>query len=167
MISEARLSKKDGYKRPKKTMQDKLTAAEIKEKLEDYCALLLQHKDIDKELETMGLGYLQCGNDTYLDSRRDGLVAIFGHPSDDAAEENGRCPLRLSFGKETSPYIISKFFPQLPQNEIDNSLFYDNDTLRGNSGSPVIGRGDFSSKQAFYVKGIHISSTKLKNTNQL
>ena len=36
MITEARLSKKDGYIRPKKTMQDKLTATEIKEKLEDY-----------------------------------------------------------------------------------------------------------------------------------
>ena len=36
MISESRLTKNDGYVRPKKTLQDKLTAAEIKEKLEDY-----------------------------------------------------------------------------------------------------------------------------------
>ena len=36
MITESRLSKNDGYKRPTKTLQDKLTAIEIKEKLEDY-----------------------------------------------------------------------------------------------------------------------------------
>lgn len=36
MITEKRLSVNDGYKRPKKTVQDKLTASEIKEKLEDY-----------------------------------------------------------------------------------------------------------------------------------
>ena len=36
MITEKRLSINDGYQRPKKTVQDKLTATEIKEKLEDY-----------------------------------------------------------------------------------------------------------------------------------
>ena len=36
MITEKRLSVNDGYQRPKKTVQDKLTASEIKEKLEDY-----------------------------------------------------------------------------------------------------------------------------------
>ena len=35
MITEKRLSINDGYQRPK-TVQDKLTATEIKEKLEDY-----------------------------------------------------------------------------------------------------------------------------------
>ena len=36
MITEKKLSVNDGYQRPKKTVQDKLTASEIKEKLEDY-----------------------------------------------------------------------------------------------------------------------------------
>ncbi len=44
MAKEKTMKKTDGYKRPKKTFQDKLTAEEIKEKLEDY----IEISDISK-----------------------------------------------------------------------------------------------------------------------
>lgn len=53
MLSEQRLSKSDGYKRPKKTLQDKLTATEIKEKLEDY----VEVDDIGKVLLNTHIRY--------------------------------------------------------------------------------------------------------------
>ena len=46
---------------------------------------------------------------------------------------------------------------------MNNYLLYDNDTLKGNSGSPVIGRaGD---GQGYSVKGIHVRSFESDSTN--
>ena len=136
-----------------------------KEKIEDYCALLLDHADIENELLQMGLDYLQCGQHDYLESAKGGLVVLFGHPAEGAEEENGRRPLRVSFGVENDPNCIKKHF-QGRETYADNFLFYDNDTFAGHSGSPVIGRGNVSSNQAYCVKGIHVSASKLENTNQ-
>ena len=47
----------------------------------------------------------------------------------------------------------------------NNFLFYDNDTLPGNSGSPVIGRGDKDQEQGYNVKGIHVRAFNHVKTN--
>ena len=133
------------------------------EKLEDYCALLLDHENVENKLLDLGLDYLQCGEDDYLESTKGGLVVLFGHPGQGAEERNSNRPLRISFGREKDPYVTKNYFPK---KDVDNFLFYDNDTLEGNSGSPVIGRGDLTTNQAFCVKGIHTLGSKLKNTNQ-
>ena len=54
---------------------------------EDYCALLLNHKDTKSRLKDLGLSYLPCGEGQHLENTDAGLVAIFGHPGD--------CPLDL------------------------------------------------------------------------
>ena len=54
---------------------------------------------------------------------------------------------------------------KISKRDITNNLFYDCDTLPGSSGSPIIGRGDVNSNQAYCVKGIHIKSFSLPNTN--
>ena len=46
-----------------------------------------------------------------------------------------------------------------------NYIFYDNDTFCGNSGSPVLGRGDKSLGQPYSVKGIHIKRFNEESTN--
>ena len=48
---------------------------------------------------------------------------------------------------------------------VKNYLFYDNDTEPGNSGSPVIGRGDAALGQGYCVKGIHVQSFNEPTTN--
>ena len=141
------------------------TAQLDEERSEDYCALLLDHEHVKNELLQIGLDYLQCGQHDYLDCEQGGIVVLFGHPADGAEEENGHRPLRMSFGVESDPDHVKKNF-QGKETYADNFLFYDNDTLAGHSGSPVIGRGNVSSNQAYCVKGIHVSASELEKTNQ-
>jgi hypothetical protein len=159
------------------------------EAVEDYCVLLLEHADAIGKLNTHGLSYLECGHDEYLDSSSKELVAILGHPV--CGDVDDKRPIRLSFGKEKHPDKIAlevllsrikksltictgsisggektKSEDVLSKAVLKNYLFYDNDTLSGNSGSPVIGRGDKTANQAYNVKGIHVASYDLPNTNR-
>ena len=116
----------------------------------DFCVLVLDDPDAEKELENLGLTWLQCASGVYLNYNPGDVVSIFGYPGNEATE-NGRRPLRMSYGKEMPP----------PEGASD-FLFYDNDTLPGNSGSPVIGRGSKDGKCDYTVKGIHVSGTTTK-----
>ena len=114
----------------------------IKDKKEDYCVFLFTAPNSEELLKNMRLSYLTCGEGSYLDSKPDELVSIFGHPGSWAKEGPTKelRPLRISWGLEKT--------------EEENTIRYDNDTLPGNSGSPVIGRG--GDNQAYCVKGIHV-----------
>ena len=52
---------------------------------------------------------------------------------------------------------------QLTYEQMNNYLFYDNDTFPGNSGSPVVGRA--GNGQGYNVKGIHVRSFNEFKTN--
>ena len=154
--------------------------------VEDYCVLKLEGNlvDIEKYLDKLELDCLMCGHSEYLECNDGGLVAIFGHPGDEV-EENGKRPMRMCFGVEKDPDTTKGFYAEsnpmwkligpkydvkkqwkgeYPNNtEIKNYLFYDNDTFPGNSGSPVIGRGNHG--QGYVVKGIHIRSFNPASTN--
>ena len=133
-------------------------------------------------MKDLGLDSLDCGFENYLEMADEELVAILGHP--DCEEPTDVRPLRLSFGTERDPnktstpllnmaglkQCLGKRFKTSPkkisESDINNYLFYDNDTLEGNSGSPVVGRGDKNSYQAYCVKGIHVKSFSCSpNTN--
>ena len=77
-----------------------------------------------------------------MEYKKDGLVAMVGHPGT-GATDGGKMPLRLSYG-------IEKSF-------IAQTIFFDYDSLGGNSGSPVIGRGHKSTQlgrdKCYMVKG--------------
>ena len=104
-----------------------------------------------------------CGSGNYLERENggDSLLSIFGYP---VVDERGTSvttgdypPLRLSWG-------IEKY---TGDTDPDHHIFYDVDTLGGNSGSPVIGRG--SKDGQYEVKAIHIHGTrgnKLNNSGQ-
>ena len=111
------------------------------EKDEDYCALLLNGPslgEVKDKIIGMGLAYLECGYGSYLKYQPDACVEVIGHPY-----VNGRQDMRVSYGRE------KKYF--------NNRIYFDYDSLGGNSGSPVIGRGyQRGSDQAYKVKAIHI-----------
>ena len=95
----------------------------------------MQKDDFDK------LEFLPYGRGEYL--RRmteDSLLGIFGHPATDEEPP----PLRVSFGAEK--YVGNT--------DPEHHIFYNVDTLGGNSGSPVFGRG--SDGGSYEVKAIHI-----------
>ena len=117
---------------------------------EDYCVLVLTGDDVDTRLQ--GLDYLECGDGDYLKYLEGGVVATFGHPGEGAREGDNR-PLRVSYGKEKIAGSAGR-----------QRLYYDNDTLGGNSGSPVIGRGS-TLNNSYKVKGIHVASIKEGETN--
>ena len=158
---------------------------------EDYCVLQLNHHDVAGCLKQKKLDFFPCGTDEYLDCKHTGLVAIIGHPG--IEEDQGNYPLRFSFGAEKDPdmtpnfykdanpiiKILSMFFDDVGlkkkwkggpdgypnKDAVKNYLFYDNDTFGGNSGSPVIGRGDTALTQGYCVKGIHVQRFNEANTN--
>ena len=102
---------------------------------EDYCVLLFTDPSIEEKLARFGLEYLPCGGGDYLEKRR-GILSIFGHPG--VAKDHPNAPLRVSYGKEK---VVSSFCG-LPVHATNKShLCYDMDTLPGNFGSPIIGRG--------------------------
>ena len=118
----------------------------------DFCVLVLDNPDAKETLKGLKLSWLQCGQGDYLNYRPGDVVSIFGYPGKGATVNMLR-PLRMSYGKEEEPPAAGSDF-----------LYYDNDTLPGNSGSPVIGRG---SKDGDYaVKGIHIRGDVRINTAQ-
>lgn len=146
---------------------------------EDYCTLLLKGATVKEQLTSLGIDSLVCGKDDYLKYKNGGMVAIFGHPN---LPEAGSVPLRISFGAEKDPEKTKDFFSDSnPLNRImaaflcnygsnkknlaNNFIFYDNDTFPGNSGSPVLGRGDKGLEQSYAVKGIHIRRFNAENTN--
>ena len=91
--------------------------------------------DLDK------LEFLPCGRGEYLRRKtEDSLLGIYGHPV--AGEVPP--PLRVSFGAEK--YVGNT--------DPEHHIFYDVDTLGGNSGSPVFGRG--SDGCGYAVRAIHI-----------
>ena len=120
----------------------------------DFCALVLDNPDAEKKLEKMGLTWFQCGNGDYLNYIPGDVVSIYGYPGNEAFE-NGKRPLRMSYGKEMPPPGGAQGF-----------LFYDNDTLPGNSGSPVIGRGSKDGSYGYAVKGIHVTGGRKANKAQ-
>ena len=131
---------------------------------EDYCALCLVDKDINSKLCDLGLSHLQCGETYYLEYNHLGLVTIFGHPGGNATEITSEGlkvrPLRYSFGQEKIDANLSR-----------NRLAFDYDSTGGNSGSPVLGRGQKShgstKEQAYLVKGIHVEGCHLNYAQKL
>ena len=117
---------------------------------EDYCFLYGITKE---QLKKKKLGSLKCGEGEYLKPDPGEVVAIFGHPGKAAREGDGKHlrPLRISYGKEKNPNPKAKTGSK---EKSGNFILYDNDTLPGNSGSPVVGRGGDDSDYA--VKGIHV-----------
>ena len=124
---------------------------------EDYCVLVFTAPDIKETLKTMGLAYLKCGVGGFLKHTPGGLVIIHGHPAnkDIRREDGGKYPLRQSIGVE------------MANQGADSAvrLLYDNSTLPGNSGSPVIGRGNAADHQSYAVKGIHVSAELVAGSN--
>ena len=113
---------------------------------QDYCAILLRGsypQDAKNTLNSLGLSYLECGQEDYLDYKDDGIVQIVGHPAIPNRDDQ---PMRISPGHE--------------KGAIDDKLYVDYDSLAGASGAPVLGRGHKSSQpgmdQAYKVKAIHI-----------
>ena len=162
------------------------------EKLEDFFVGELNHSDVEGELKRLGLEYLPCGEGQYLDNLRGGLVSSFGYPGEQA-EEEGKRPLRFTFGYELSlvdsdgkkqlncstliqhnnenPKIGGWNVPKsshLGQDQMKNFIIYDNDTFKGCSGSPVIGRarGQGKEEQGYCVKAIHVREFEPCNGGQ-
>jgi hypothetical protein len=119
---------------------------------------------VKNQLSELGIESLICGHGDYLKYKKDGMVAIFGHPN---VPDGEKVPLRLSFGAEKDPQSSKDFMKKMNENEelAKNYILYDNDTLPGNSGSPVLGRGDKSLGQPYSVKGIHVKKFNAKSTN--
>ena len=120
---------------------------------EDYCFLLL---DITEgELREMGLSCLECGEGDYLGIKHGDVCSIYGHPGGNAREGQAKScrPLRISYGIERDGAVV---FPADKFQEKSKRAhhYFDYDSLAGNSGSPVIGRGSGGSNYA--VKAIHI-----------
>ena len=101
---------------------------------EDYCMLLLP-TSATEEKQRWWNKLFTCGSGNYLkrENGGDSLLSIFGYP---VVDERGTSvttgdypPLRLSWG-------IEKY---TGDTDPDHHIFYDVDTLGGNSGSPVIG----------------------------
>jgi len=120
----------------------------------DFCILVLDNPDAEKKLEKMGLSWFQCGYGEYLNYKPDNVVSIYGYPGN-GATDNGKRLLRAACGKEKPPPGGASGF-----------LFYNNDTLPGNSGSPVIGRGSKDGKCDYAVKGIHVTGGTKANKAQ-
>ena len=130
---------------------------------EDYAFLLLSTTEV--QLRAMGLSYLECATGDYLNYREGEVVSIFGHPGGNAREgpERSLRPLRMSFGREKGVHSKNP-----------NLLMSDYDSLGGNSGSPVIGRGSRGGDCNYAVKGIHVrgkegrdnASQKLSSMNK-
>ena len=85
------------------------------------------------------------------------------------AKDHPNAPLRVSYGKEK---VVSSFCG-LPVHATNKShLCYDIDTLPGNSGSPIIGRGANDPKvwgyleSSYSVKAIHILGGSSNNYGQ-
>jgi len=128
---------------------------ESKNEMEDYCALLLEDEGVEEKLKKLGLGFLDCGDKEFLDEKPGEMITIFGHPAAmerDPSTEEALYPLRISFGIEKER-----------EEDLEGFILYDNDTLQGNSGSPVVGRG--SQGEGFRVKGIHIKGIVMGQTN--
>ena len=132
----------------------------IENSKEDYCALLIDNRN--NILRRFGIGGLplKCGEDKYLNIADGKLVAMFGYPEcNDFDNDMGRVrPLRVSWGTEKEQTSLNE----------DNYLYYDVDTVGGNSGSPVIGRGleEKDRNQGYCIKGIHIGdATNIKKIN--
>ena len=109
----------------------------------DYCAIFL--KNADKQLlKKYGLEPLQCGDRNNIQHECGCIVTIVGHPGHKGWKT---WPQRLGYGKEVGT--------------TSQTLQFKYDSLGGNSGSPVFGRG-------YKVKAIHIagSSAGPKNIAQ-
>ena len=125
----------------------------------DFCVLVLDNADTEAKLKQLGLSWLQLGNGEYLDYKPGDVVSIFGYPGKEARED-GKRPLRMSYGKEMPP-------PEDSDSDSDSDfLYYDNDTLPGNSGSPVIGRGSKNDNCDYAVKGIHVAGNNTEGYNK-
>ena len=105
----------------------------------------------------MGLAYLKCGVGGFLKHSPGGLVLIHGHPANEDIRraDGGKYPLRQSIGVEMAN----------PGADSATRLLYDNSTLPGNSGSPVIGKGTTADQQSYAVKGIHVSAGAVAGSN--
>ena len=88
---------------------------------------------------------------------------MFGYP---AIKEENTFPLRLSFGKESSPEKVEAEQNRVgwaPNNYTNENIVYDLDTVKGSSGSPVIGRGE--DENSYTVKAIHVKKVPSFNLN--
>ena len=108
---------------------------------EDYCAIWLS--SVNKEmLSKYGLDLLQCGDRQQIKHQSGSVATLVGHPGHQGWTT--AWPRRLGYGKEVG--------------ETDESLQFDYDSLGGNSGSPVFGRG-------YRVKGIHVRGSNIGRKN--
>jgi hypothetical protein len=107
----------------------------------DYAAFVLNYSNVDQELADLGLNFLDCATESELRHEPNHVAAIIGHPGHYSWKTY---PTRLSYGKEVD--------------ETKDTIKLDYDSLGGNSGSPVFGKG-------YRVKGIHVAGSGSSNNN--
>ena len=143
-------------------------------KHEDYFAMIM-HDDVNKKAEDIlggfGLTVLaEVGEGSSLDQNPRNAMSIFGHPLvKEDYKRNKSIPLRFSFGNERHQNCLETFFGYGWRGSDQNArsherIFYDFDTLGGNSGSPVLSRQE--KKPHYYVKGIHIAGEEYPKFNK-
>ena len=86
-----------------------------------------------KQLSQLGLEALECAEGQQLDFERGNVASIIGHPV--GREKRSQHPLRIAYGKEME--------------DQGYAIRFTYDSISGNSGSPVFGRG-------YKVKEIHV-----------
>ena len=108
----------------------KTTREEIEDEQQDYFAMLLGD-EIRHMVDELGIDILNCGHAQDIKYKKGSVATLVGHPGH---KDWKFMPLRLGYGKEIG--------------ETRSYLHFNYDSLPGNSGSPVFGRG-------YKVKGIH------------
>jgi len=116
------------------------TSEDIEDEQKDYFAILLKDEIKDK-VDELGIDILNCGHGQDIKYKEGSVATLVGHPGH---EEWKSMPLCLSYGKEIG--------------ENRTFLHFNYDSLPGNSGSPVFGRG-------YKVKGIHTSGLRGKRNS--
>ena len=114
----------------------------------DYFVMILNDREGDhgsamRLVKTqLGLEPLDCGEGAYLEAAPGTPVAVFGFPAVGLLAEE----LRWSMGVE------------MDLNHLESQrILYNNDTLPGNSGSPIISLGKTAAMgMSYIVKGIHV-----------
>ena len=126
----------------RKTSTGMETSFDIVQDHGDYAAFILNHSNAEEELAALGLNFLECATGTALKFGRNNVATIIGHPGHDSWDTY---PTRISYGKEVG--------------ETEDTIKLDYDSLGGNSGSPVFGKG-------YRIKGIHVAGSTNHNSAQ-
>ena len=104
----------------------------------DFCAIELVDENIDEKFKQYGLSFLEVGVGDYLNPNANQRLTVFGHP--DIRSSDRKRPLTPTWGNEV---VVA-------DSETSKHIVFDNDTLGGMSGSPILGR------DPIMVKAIHI-----------